>query len=263
MRRSCAVTSSGRGLAEAGRPVRRKRALLWTLAALLLLLGLGFWLWKDVFVLRSVSVQGGSVEATLILEAAGLEIGESTMLLDEAQVREGIDALGTVCLEEYQFKLPDRLLLRLRDREPAAMLPCGDSLLLIDGACCAIATVESVPDTDLLYLSGVELSHYSAGQVVKDPEGRMELCCRILTALEVHNEAMYISEIDLSDPDAPRFITRGGILVELRTGTTEAALALMEAAVADLERRGTVGGCLRVEDDRAFYSPMAAENAEV
>lgn len=237
---------------------RGVKAILWTLAGLILLAGLIFWLWSCAFVLRSVVVQGGSVDAETVIAAAGVAQGESVFSLDEAAVREGIDALGTVCLEEYELRLPDRLLLRLRDREPAAMLPFDGRLMLIDGEGCAISLAEDAPDTDLLYLSGVEIPDFYAGRAVDDGEGRLMLFQRIHAALVGLNAAMYISEIDLRDASAPRIITRSGILVELDADALEEELGLMKAAVADLEARGACGGRLRMENgSRADYTPAA------
>ena len=235
------------------------KIMLWTLAALILLSGLFFWLWSCAFVLRSVVVQGGSLDSEKIVAAAGVTQGQSVFALDEGEIRENIDALGTVCLEEYELRLPDKLVLRVRDREPAAMLPHDEKLLLIDGEGYSIELVEDAPDTDLLYLSGVEVADFYTGQVVEDGEGRMALCRRIVAALDEMHAAMYVSEIDLRDPSAPRIITRSGILAELDADALEAELGLMKAAVADLEARGARGGRLRVESGcRADYSPGTA-----
>ena len=237
------------------------KAVLWTLAALILLAGLVFWLWSCAFVLRSVVVQGGSLEAETIVAAAGVMRGESVFLLDEAAVRSGVDALGTVCLEEYQLRLPDKLVLRVRDREPAAMLPYDGKLMLIDGEGYAISLAEDAPDTDLLYLSGVEILNFYAGRAVEDGAGRMALCRRIVAELDGLNAAMYVSEIDLSDAGAPRLITRSGILVELDAAELEGELRLMKAAVADLEAQNVSGGCLHIENgSRADYSPGMAKD---
>ena len=235
------------------------RVALWALAVLILLSGLIFWLWSCAFVLRSVVVQGGSLDAETIIAAAGVARGESVFSLDEAAVRSGVDALGTVCLEEYELRLPDKLVLRVRDREPAAMLPHDEKLLLIDGDGYSIELVEDAPDTDLLYLSGVEVADFYTGQVVEDGEGRMALCRRIVAALDEMHAAMYVSEIDLRDPSAPRIITRSGILAELDADALEAELGLMKSAVADLEARGARGGRLCIESgSRADYSPGTA-----
>lgn len=233
--------------------------MLWALAALILLSGLTFWLWSCAFVLRSVVVQGGSMDAEAIIAAAGVTQGQSVFALDEGEIRANIDELGTVYLVEYQLRLPDKLVLRLRDREPSAMLPFEGKLLLIDGEGHAIALVSDAPDTDLLYLSGVEIPDFYVGQAVDDGQGRMALYRRIYASLDGLNARMYISEIDLRDADAPRLITRSGILVELGTGEElEAMLALTKAAVADLEAHSAQGGRLRVADgSRADYSADA------
>ena len=237
---------------------RGVKAILWTLAGLILLAGLIFWLWSCAFVLRSVVVQGSSLDAETIVAAAGVTKGQSVFTLDESEIRGNINALGTVCLEEYELRLPDRLLLRVRDREPAAMLPFDGGLMLIDGDGYAMELAEDAPDTDLLYLSGVEIPNYYAGCTVDGGEGRMELFRSIHAALEGLNAAMYVSEINLSDLSAPRIITRSGILVELDADAIEAELGLMKAAVADLEARGACGGRLWMEDgSRADYSPAA------
>ena len=242
---------------------RQTKVLIAALTALVLLAALSLWLGKCVFVLRTIVVQGGSLDVETIAAAAGLAQGKSVWKLREEEVRAGINSLGRVYLDAYQLKLPDKLLLRVKERTPEAMLKCGEELLLLDGACCAIGAVEEAPDRDLIYLSGLEVS-WAPGEILSDTEGRAALCREILGSLEERQAGMYVSEIDLSDPEDLRIITRSGILVLLgdSRGISE-KLALMQAAVADLEGPGATGGTLRLIDGSlADYSPPCADKVQ-
>lgn len=242
---------------------RRMRICLAALIAALAL-GIALWLWRGVFVVRSIEVRGGGAPVDEVVEASGVKLGQSVFRLNEEEVRAGVDALGVVYLDEYRLRLPDKLDLKVAAREPVAMMRCGEGLLLIDGAGCAVELVEDAPDTDLLYLSGVEVSDCSMGRAIEAADGRAALCREIIAAMEALHAQIYVSEVDLSDVENLRLITRGGILVEL--GGAEnlgEKLALMKAAVADLEAEGAAGGILHLNGaGRADYSPPPPEVLE-
>lgn len=242
------------------------RRMKFSLVALLFLslLGLAAWLWKCVFVVERIVVQGGGAFTEAVAAASGVEVGQSVFSLKEGDVRDGVDALGVVYLDEYRLRLPNKLELKVLEREPSAMLRCGDGLLLIDGGGCAVELLEEAPDTDLLYLSGVELASYRPGHAIEAADGRAKLYRQINAALEALHAQMYVSEIDLSEVEKLRLITRGGILVELGDAANLGEkISLAKAAVADLEAQGAGGGTLHLSGaSRADYSPPPMEEME-
>ncbi len=242
-----------------------RRMRIW-LAALIavLLLSLALWLWRCVFVVRAIEVRGGGAPVDEVVAASGVKLGQSVLALNEEEMRAGVNGLGVVYLDEYRLRLPDRLELKVAAREPVAMLRCGGGLLLIDGEGCAVELTEDAPDTDLLFLSGVEVLDCGMGRGIEAADGRAALCREIIAAMDALHAQIYVSEVDLSDAQDLRLITRGGILVEL--GDAEnlgEKLALMKAAVADLEAEGAAGGILRLNGaGRADYSPPPPEVLE-
>lgn len=250
----------------AGRRRGLRRFALVALLALFALAGVAGWLWKCVFVVEKIVVQGSGASAGEVVAASGVRIGTSVFALREEEIRAGVDALGTAYVEEYQLRLPNKLILKVRKREPVAMLRCGAELVLIDEAGCAVEAVGEAPDRDLIYVSGAgEVSGFCPGKRVELGQGRTALYCEAVAALKARRAGMYVSEMNLEDPGNLRLITRGGIVMELGGGAElDERMALMCAAAADLEGRGVCGGTLRMSGaSRADYSPpgRAAEES--
>ena len=106
-------------------------------------------------------------------------------------------------------------------------------------------------------MTGILHDHRSRlGQVVSAPEAQLRAMTETLAALYDNAATQYVSELNVSDPNAIYLYTRTGMRVDL--GNSEGMgdkVIWMTGALRDLESRGETGGRLDVSSgDKADYS---------
>ena len=244
---------------------KRRHSMAWIpLLILVLAVITAVVLLKYVYVVRNVELSGNqSVSNEVVIRAARIGLGESIFSVKEDVMREGVNALGSIRLDSVEVRYPNTVILRVGERRPDAMLLHLGEIRLLDEECCLVRSVDSVPDTDLIYVNGMTVTAISLGQPLQAGEGQVEAYCAIVQALNANGAAFYVSEINLSDVSDLRIITRTGITVELGDmQNMQNKIAWMRSAVADLEQRGEAGGTLDVRSgNKADYSGSAAQAA--
>lgn len=240
---------------------RRRRGIRIAVIAVAVLALAAVILLRHVFVVRSVQVIGDvSVSDEEVVRTARINFGSSILLVDADAVRRSIDATGTICLDELRIRYPNTVELTVRERRRSAMILNMGKIRILDEAGYVVESMEEVPDTDLIYVSGMRTVECATGAQMRAADGQVEAYCEVMGAIEAQSARMYVSELDLSDPKALRIITRTGIVVELGDATSmQDKIAWMKGAVADLERRGEGGGTLDVRSgSKADYSAPGA-----
>ena len=220
---------------------------------------IAFILFRYVFVVRNVWISYRQDTAQLpeetVIRAANIDFGGSIFFLDEARIRKGVNALGTIRLEEVEVNYPSSLTLHVSRRKPVAMLLHMGEIRLLDEECCVVESADNVPDTDLIYINGMTVTAYSTGEPLQAREAQVEAYRAMMQALSANSANAYVSEIELSNVDELRLITRTGIKVELgNMQNMQNKIAWMRSAVADLEQRSEGGGTLDVRSgNKADY----------
>ena len=237
---------------------RRRGKRIWIgILALLVLALLAVWLLRSVFVVRSVEVTGNArVSDEEIVRAARVRFGASMLLVDEAELQRRLNATGAVCLERVEKRYPSTLVLGVRERNRAAMLLHMSKICVLDAEGCLMESLNDVPDTDLVYVSGMRVLNLEMGAPLRAAEGQAQAYCAVMRALQNQGANIYVSELDVSDVDNLRLITRTGIQVDLGDAENmDNKIAWMKGAVSDLERRGEGGGTLDVRSgSKADYT---------
>ena len=238
-----------------GRGKNRKYIL--ALAILLVLVGACALLLRYVFVVRNVIVQG-DVDASdeEITRIASIQFGSSIFSVDPQAIESNVNATGLWRLDQVQLRYPDTVELTVGKRDRSAMLLHMGRIQVLDEQGCVVESLSEVPATDLIYLSGLNVMQCRTGEQLRTDAGQIEAYCAVMQELNAQGAAMYASEIQLSDPQDLRLITRNGITVLF--GDAENMMdtvAWMKSAVADLESRGEGGGTLDVRSaTKADYS---------
>ena len=243
---------------------RRRRGIWIAVAAVAVAALIAVILLRYVFVVRSVRIIGDvSASDEEVVRTARIDFGSSILMVDAEAVRRRVDATGTICLEELRIRYPNAVELTVRERKRSAMLLNMGKIRILDEAGYVVESMDEVPDTDLIYISGMRALDCATGAQLRAADGQVEAYCTVMGAIDAQSAGIYVSELDLSDPKALRIITRTGITVELGdTASMEDKIAWMKGAVADLERRGEGGGTLDVRSgSKADYSaPGAAQS---
>ena len=245
---------------------KRRHSRAWIPLLFLVLLAIAaVVLMRYVFVVRNVELSGNQAASNeTVIRAARIGLGASIFNVDEARIREGVNALGTIRLDTVEVRYPDTIILKVSERKRDAMLLHMGEIRLLDEECCLVESVENVPDTDLIYVNGMTVTNMTPGAPLQAKEGQVEAYCAIMQAINANSANPYVSEIELSDVTNLRLITRTGITVELGDmQNMQNKIAWMKSAVADLDQRGEGGGTLDVRSgNKADYSRSGGQSVD-
>lgn len=236
------------------------KRLLRILAAVAVAAVILLMLQTHVLSLRSVEVSGGDAQA--VIAASDAKPGTFLLTLDEEKLRAGVNSLGTLELEQAEIHLPGVLRLRVRERERAAMLLCGERIAVVDWGGAVVELLDEAPDRDMIYLSGIEARSAVPGRIVDiGDEAALDLCRAALAAVRQSGAGAYISEIHFADGAQLALITRDAARALLGDGENlQQKLSWMRAAAQDLLLRGESGGTLDLSiPGRADYRPADFE----
>ena len=203
---------------------------------------------KFVLVVRSVELEGShSASYEEIIRTARVEFGTSIFRVDEDEIRSHLESGGKYSLAGMDKRYPSTVVLKIHERERAAMMLQAGKILVLDAEGHVIEALPQAPDMDLVYVSGAEPSSYRIGGVIPMSQPRIEGYVAVMQALAANGAQYYVSELKLDDAEHMKIITRTGIAVELggKENMTQ-KIAWMKSAVADLEARREFGGTLDV-----------------
>lgn len=237
---------------------RKSRLSLWIAAALIVLTIVGVLVWKNVFVVRSVLIQGAvSVADDEIIRASKIGMGGSIRNVNEETLRQNLQSTGKLALEAVDVEYPSTVIFTVRERTRDAMVLHGGRILVLDSDGYVVEVCDSIPENSGVYVTGLEATSYRLGNRINAPEEQLEAMKTVLEALASQGATKYVSELNLSSTLKLWITSRTGIRVELGDVTEMEAKALwLRSAVADLESRGETKGTLDVSGgNKADYKP--------
>lgn len=240
------------------RNVRRRRALV--VAALLLVLGLAVYLTLDrsVFVARDVQVEGNStIPADDIIRAADLPLGSPMREVSEEKARAALKSSGTVELVSLEKHYPSLVVLNVRERRCDAVVSYAGVILTMERDGTVISQPSAMPETDAVYVTGLNVTGWQPGEVVSAPASQLEALVTTLDALYDNAATGYVSELNVSNPHALYLYSRTGMRVDLGdSADMDDKVLWMVSVLPDLEARGETSGRLDVSSgDKADHSP--------
>ena len=230
----------------------------WVASILLLAAALALLLVKVVFVVRDVQVVGnGSLSAEDVLRASGIRMGSRLGAVDEDHVRECVEEDGRMAFVSLERRLPNRLILTVRQRSRDALILQGGKVLVVDSDGYVIEVADRLPEGNIPYVTGMRPATYQQGSQLDATDGRLACMKAVVEAARARGATPYIAEIDVSSVKNLRVITRTGLTVVLGdSGNMENKMIWMVGAVADLEARGETTGRLDVASgSKADYLP--------
>ena len=239
---------------------RKKNAGAGIVMALVILLAMWLAVSKLIFVVRHVDVVGNeTISAEDVIRVSGLPLGKFIGSVDETLVRERIQRNSRVKLQEIRYSMPDRVILTVEERIPAAIAVTGSGIVVLDTDCAVIETVSTVPEDTLLYVSGMSIGNVVTGSTVAAPEDQISAVNSVTGALRSQGAEEYISELNVSSTDALYLYSRTSVKVLLGDDSDmERKIAWAVSALQDLENRGELRGVLDVSSgSMADYTPEA------
>lgn len=238
---------------------KRRAATPWLAAILLLAAALAVLVSRSVFVVREVQVAGnGAVPAQEVVRMSGIRLGSGMGAVDAARVADGVENDGRLAFVSLERRLPGRMLLTVRERTRDALILQAGKVLVLDTDGYVIEMTDRLPGENIPYVTGLKPSGYIQGRQLDTADGRLACMKTVVEALKAQGATAYASEINVSDVNDLRIITRTGMTVRLggRENMTN-KIIWMAGALADLEARGETGGQLDVASgSKADYRPQ-------
>jgi cell division protein FtsQ len=209
-----------RGAVAPGRPARRgarpsdRLHAVWAtgqLAALLLALVCGvviaIFLGSDLLTVRRIDLTGATLTTPQQIAEVGGVQGHNIFTVDTQEVAERLIALPTVREAQVRSELPDRLVVQIVERRPAAVWQAGDARFLIDegGFVLAVNPAEGVTRG----LPQVMARDGDAPTIGKEVAPAI-VAATLTIARDASAYGVTVSEIDYSPTGGLAILTPGG-----------------------------------------------------
>lgn len=237
---------------------KRARSLLMGVCLLALLTIAAVLLWRDVFVVRKVIIEGSlSVADEEIIRTAQIDIGGSIRAVEQEKLKLNLESSGRFVLEGVEVRYPSTLILHVRERTRDAMVLNGGKILVLDSDGFVIEVCGTMPENSGVYVTGLEGTSYRIGSRISAPVEKLTAMKAAVDAIRNQGAAIYVSELNVDDPLNLWITTRTGIRVELGDAQNmDGKILWLRSAVADLENRGEVKGTLDVSSGtKADFQP--------
>ncbi|MBD3349493.1 MAG: FtsQ-type POTRA domain-containing protein, partial [Candidatus Eisenbacteria bacterium] len=124
----------------------------------------------EEFRIREVDVRGAVVLTPgEVKQLCGVTEGESLLSLDVTEVEEAAAGSPRVARAQATRLLPDRVLIRLVEKEPLALVKTANGLIEVAGDLMVLPPASRTPLVDLPVVTGADCE-LSEGERVEDPE---------------------------------------------------------------------------------------------
>ena len=233
-------------------------AAVLTLAALIIIGLIAGIVWRKVFVVRNIVIEGShEVSQEEIIRAAQVEMGGHITDVNAEELRVNLETGGIYALDDVRTKKPNTVILSVRKRTRDAVVRNGGKYLALDSVGYVIEANAAMPEDGGVYVYGLDATSYRIGGRITAPEEHLLSMKAVLDSIRSQNAAQYVSDLTVSDPDSMMITTRTGMRVKLGSRENmDDKILWMRMAVSDLESRGDTRGMLDVSSGtKADYKP--------
>jgi cell division protein FtsQ len=195
------------------------------------------------FAVSDVEVVGARrLGEAIVLGAAGIEPGTNLFAIEPAAVERRVATLDGVHSVHVVRRLPNRVTLRVEEREPYALVNPARSgktvgLYWIDAEGHRVGPARRPGSPPLPVLSGVDLPAPDPAAPISD---RLQVGLALLRAIQRTGDraAGWISEIELGRAEGPVLYTMDGTVVRVGSRPWDERLGRLEGVLEELDARG-------------------------
>jgi len=178
-----------------------------------------------------------------VRSAAALETGSDMFRLDLAGAEKRVESLGWVYKVYIERRLPQSILISVRERKPAALLDAG-RIWGVDAEGRLLPPSTALQAEDLPILSGVAVGPDAAGTTKVAQAVAPAL--RLLAFLQKEDPALYgdVSEVNLGEANTLKVTFLDGLEAKFGLEAGEVELRRLAAVLSDLGSKGKRAGSL-------------------
>jgi len=230
-------------------PLRRKKALK-TVAVILGVFALLF-VTYEIFTLKTIMVTGCvKVPEEEIVALCGLKTGDSVFFIDTAKAQEALSSDFRIKVLGVTVEYPDRVVIAVKERNPAACIIKSDTMLVIDEEGYLLEIAEKPDKPPYPAVMGLSLEEYSTGARLGASDAfQLDVLCEVLA--ETANAGVEIQSVDVSIPADVAIALKDGFTVELGDDLDLGRkLEIAKASVRKLKEMGKTGGVVNVSSGK-------------
>jgi len=232
---------------------KSKRTLL-IISALLLIVALAFAGYM-VFRVREVVVLGCvTYSPDEIVEMAGVEYGESIFLLDKQALTDALLKEPRIRPVEVKTELPDRVVITIEERQPAAYIEKNGALVVIDETGWVLDVISNPTGMERPLLIGLQADAFEVGQQLSSGDlFRVDVMTRVLQAAQ--EAGISLDSVNVTLAADITLETADGLEIKLGDDTRlDEKMRLVNALKEKLAAMGKTGGILNVSSvDKAYF----------
>ena len=244
----------------------RKRVYLLG-AAVVAVLILGVLLAWYVFKVRLLVV-GGCINRPVseIAKLSEIKYGDNIFFLRLDEVKEKINQNPYYEVQSVERDLPSTIRIRVRERQPSAILEMTNEVLIIDSTGFVLEKRPNASGLELPVIKGLMVNTYQVGErIVPDQAIQLTAMNQVLSELENQKMIAETEEINFSSVNDILLYTRDGRPVEVgNTYNIETKIRFLRAVLEDLRSKGIYDGLINVASgNSATYSPELYSPGEI
>ncbi|WP_414732438.1 cell division protein FtsQ/DivIB [Acetobacterium carbinolicum] len=203
------------------RKANKRKRIMKGLVTMLIILGIigaiGFGVYQAVnlgiFNVTEIEVVGNEiVDAQTVVEASGINVGESIFLIDVNQANYNINALMNLDELEISKIMPNKILIRMVESVPICAVNYDNKVYYLSEDKTLIEDGEYLRKTDIPLIFGSdEVTITEIGkEVVVEPYWRFDTIMNILRDLKKDSNLEKISEVRMTEVNTYEIVTKNG-----------------------------------------------------
>jgi cell division protein FtsQ len=213
----------------------------------------------EAFRLREIVVVGLVEQPeSAVTRLADLTTGDSVFGIDFKKTALSIEQSPYFDVEAVSLLFPDRVLIKLRERVPMAVLSFGKTFVVVDEEGTALRDVASADKLGLPRVTGLSATGYSVAEKIDTASAdKLDALCALLYELKWQDARFLVSEIDMTDIADMKLKTTNGFSIRLgEARDMEKKVQWLRTTLPLLLEDGYDGGMLSVSDTtQVFFSP--------
>lgn len=202
---------------------KRKRIIRRTIAILIVLViigGLSFGALKaneiGLFNVAKIEVVGNEIiDAQSVIDASGIQLGESIFLVDLNKANYQINSLLNLDKLEITKIMPNKILIRMVEATPICAINFDDKVTYISREGKLIENGDTLRKTDIPIVFGCDSVTISdiGKKVTVEPYWRFDTVMNILKNLQDNGNLNKISEVRMTDNNTYEIVTKNGTIL--------------------------------------------------